>query len=102
MPTPQRLAERLDELAGFLEAHPPAARSPFAAQIRTAAREVAASDAHGARRFLALFGGMGSLNDITYHPANGNAAGLEEAARLQARFGERTQAAYDLARDLLP
>jgi len=36
----------------------------WAASVRKAADEVANSDAHGLERFLGLFGGMGSLNDL--------------------------------------
>lgn len=39
----------------------------WAAHVRRSADEVARSDAHGLVRFLGLFGGMGSLNDLILH-----------------------------------
>ena len=39
----------------------------WAAHVRASADEVANSDAHGLRRFLGLFGGVGSLNDLILH-----------------------------------
>ena len=39
----------------------------WADHVRRAADEVATSDAHGVQRFLRLFGGMGSLNDLVLH-----------------------------------
>lgn len=39
----------------------------WAAHVRRAADEVSNSDAHGVERFLGLFGGMGSLNDLVLH-----------------------------------
>ncbi|HWA61161.1 MAG TPA: hypothetical protein VG939_07290 [Caulobacteraceae bacterium] len=39
----------------------------WADHVRRAADEVAKSDAHGVQRFLGLFGGMGSLNDLVLH-----------------------------------
>lgn len=39
----------------------------WANHVRRAADEVAQSDAHGVRRFLGSFGGMGSLSDLVLH-----------------------------------
>ena len=50
----QRHLEQNDEL--FWSAH-----------VEKAADEVARSDAYGVSRFLGLFGGMGSLNDLVLH-----------------------------------
>src|SRR4051794_31538121 len=47
-----------------LERHLDAYECFWAEQVRCAADEVANSDAHGVRRFLGFFGGMGSLNDL--------------------------------------
>lgn len=50
-----------------LEAHLEHFDGFWAGHVRRAADEVAKSDAHGVQRFLALFGGMGSLNDVVLH-----------------------------------
>ena len=42
----------------------------LSAGLARAATELAASDAHGLRRLLALYGGMGSLNDVPLSPAD--------------------------------
>jgi hypothetical protein len=47
-----------------LQRHLEAFDSFWADQVRKAADEVSNSDAHGVQRFLGLFGGMGSLNDL--------------------------------------
>jgi hypothetical protein len=39
----------------------------WADHVRRAADDVAKSDAHGVRRFLGLFAGAGSLNDLVLH-----------------------------------
>ena len=97
----ERLERLLDALADFLEASPPAPSDFFARKVRASADEVRRRDANGLRRFLDLHGGMGSLNDTYYHPANGNAASDREAEELQARFDELDRQAWQLAHDLL-
>jgi hypothetical protein len=47
-----------------LECHLQEFESFWATNVRRAADEVANSDAYGLERFLAFFGGMGSLNDL--------------------------------------
>jgi hypothetical protein len=61
------------------------------------ARRIRRSDAYGLIDFIQAFGGMGSLNDIYFHPENANAATLEEAERLNAWFEDASEQAYVLA-----
>lgn len=77
-----------------LELHLAGHNAFWADHVRRAADEVAQSDAHGVARFLGLFGGMGSLNDLVLHQ-NGNPLHAEND-RLEAL---RTRA-WDLAHAL--
>jgi hypothetical protein len=43
---------------------------------------------------------MGSLNDVYFHPANGNAENQDEAQQLNRRFGSLINEAYELATEL--
>ena len=54
-PEVQSLLDAMRELEAFLKAH----NAFWAANVERAADEVAKSDAHGLRRFLGYFGGMG-------------------------------------------
>lgn len=47
-----------------LQTHLDTCNDFWAAKVERAADEVANSDAHGLQRFLSLFGGAGSLNDL--------------------------------------
>lgn len=59
-PDVQALLAAMTDLEEFLGRHD----KFWADHVRRAADEVAKSDAHGLKRFLGLFGGMGSLNDL--------------------------------------
>lgn len=74
-----------------------AGRNDFwAEQVRAAADEVARSDAHGLQRFLELFGGMGSLNDLVLHQDGKLLSGEnDELDRLRERAWELAQAVRD-------
>jgi len=72
------------------------ARSQWAQKVAVAIREVENGDAHGARRFLEMHGGMGSLNDSLL-----DAAGDEEARRLNLRLRELDERAWSLASALV-
>lgn len=62
-PEVEALLVAMRELEEFLSRHD----KFWADHVRRAADEVAKSDAHGLKRFLGLFGGMGSLNDLVLH-----------------------------------
>jgi hypothetical protein len=45
-------------------------------------------DGYGLDHVLGAFGGMGSLNDVVIHPANGNPIAAEDVDRVNRRLGE--------------
>jgi hypothetical protein len=64
------LIETLDELRGLLRGH----REEFWADwVDRDVEKLRGDDGEGARHFLSALGGMGSLNDVYFHPFNGNA-----------------------------
>jgi Domain of unknown function (DUF6966) len=83
----------LRELAQFLEDHPPSPNDVFAPQIRESLREIEHGDVHGIRRFLRLFGGMGSLNDLVFYDQEDEA----ENAHLAERFDVLKERAWSMA-----
>lgn len=92
-----RLADALDELAQFLAAH----SAPFWADwISKDAARVRQGDGYGVTNFLSAFGGMGSLNDLLFTPANGNASSVAEGNELQDRFDRLCGDAWSLAEAL--
>jgi hypothetical protein len=52
------------------------------------------------RHFLEAFGGMGSLNDVYFHPVNGNAKSKEEGWQITLHFRELKTEAFRLANEL--
>jgi hypothetical protein len=49
---------------------------------------------------LTAYGGIGSLNDVAFHPLNGNARNEAEADSLNRTFTDLSGEAYGLARAL--
>lgn len=92
-PEVQTLLDAMRALEKHLSAHD----AFWAEKVRRAADEVAASDAHGLRRFLGLFGGMGSLNDLVLH-RDGQPLG-KETMQLDALTSEAWRLAQDLGRE---
>jgi hypothetical protein len=95
-PTVDQLHAALIEVATFLEER----SLPGADEVHRSAREVAHSDAHGARRYLDLNRGRAPL-DIYFSPVNGNAANEAEANELQQRYDALSSRASALATALL-
>lgn len=93
-PTVEDLRKALDDVGSFLERH----SLPHVAEVRKAEREVAASDAHGLRRYLALHR---ALLDVYFSPVNGNARDEREAERLQSELERLHRHAFELANALL-
>lgn len=87
-PEVQSLLNAMRALEAFLIDHD----DFWAANVRRAADEIAKSDAHGLQRFLGLFGGMGSLNDLVlYHdgvPLAGENVQLASLTRKAWRLAE--------------
>lgn len=63
-PDVQALSTALHELEAYLRIHD---GPHWASQVARCATWVDASDHYGVQRFLGLFGGMGSLNDLVLH-----------------------------------
>jgi len=57
-------------------------------------------DPEGVRHFLAAFGGMGSLNDVTLSRPDDGPVGRWRGARRYRRFRELAEAGWSLAREL--
>jgi hypothetical protein len=49
-------------------------------------------DGYGLVHFRRAFGGSGSLSDVYFHPANGNAESEDEGRRLNTRFSRSSRA----------
>jgi hypothetical protein len=92
-PEVQALLDDLRSLERLLARHD----EFWAAHIRASADEIAHSDAHGLRRLLGLFGGMGSLNDLVLQ--QGGTPLLAENDELDALRTSAWEKAYALRRE---
>ncbi|WP_329562008.1 DUF6966 domain-containing protein [Kitasatospora sp. NBC_01266] len=54
-------------------------------------------DDEGIRHFLSAFGGMGSLNDLIIHPANGHPVSADQVDAVNDQFQRLKSEAYGLA-----
>lgn len=93
-PTVEDLHAALGDVLAFLERH----SLPEADQVQKARQEVAASDAHGARRYLWM---NRTLLDIYFSPVNGNAGDAREGDRLNDEWRALHHRASTLAEELL-
>jgi hypothetical protein len=94
------LADSIERLARFLRDQN---ESFWADKLDQDAVWIRKDDAYGVDRFLGLFGGMGSLNDLVFHPLNGNCEEGEEAdlnEQFQGLRLEAWQRAQDARHDL--
>jgi hypothetical protein len=91
-PEVQALLDAMRALEAFLSDQ----NEFWSENVRRAADEVANSDAHGLRRFLGHFGGMGSLNDLVLH-RDGGALGWENI-----QLASLVRKAWRLAEELRP
>jgi len=57
-------------------------------------------DFYGVEHFLSALGGMGSLNDIVFHPLNGDELTEKETKSVNADFQNLLDQAYSLAKTL--
>jgi hypothetical protein len=78
-----RLAQAMDELAEFLREQ---RQRRWADWVASDSATIRRGDGRGVIHFLAAFGGMGSLGDLLFSPANGNSVSDQEAALLNARL----------------
>jgi hypothetical protein len=71
-----RLIEALEETASLLRRR---GSSEWAASLDSSRLRIVNHDRDGFDQLLGVFGGMGSLNDLVFHPLNGNASGNNPA-----------------------
>lgn len=88
----QRLADRLDQFALFLRKH---GETRWAEWIDADAERIRSGDYDAVDHFLSAFGGMGSINDLTF-PDPG---GMEYRALWQTR-DDIAEPAYALAKEI--
>jgi hypothetical protein len=94
------LADSIERLSRFLRDHN---ESFWADKLDQDAVWIRRDDAYGLDRFLALFGGMGSLDDLVFHPENENYEEGEQVAlneELQALRLDALRLAEDARHDL--
>ena len=78
----------------------------WAAWLSENRERIANHDRYGVEHLLTAFGGMGSLNDVVFHPMNGNASGEDidgwdnaELAALRGKlFADATALRWELDR----
>ena len=94
------LVAALDEASSLLDGH---GAFRWAGMLRQLRVRVAAGDRWALGQLLSMFGGMGSLNDLVFHPVNGNSVtgqDAEDNERLQRLCGVMRREARALQRDL--
>ena len=91
------LATLLDQTVELLKAH---GEEHWADWLEADARAIRARDGWGLEHFLAAFGGSGSLRDLVFHPANGNASSPEDGRAATEQLDELLTEAYPIASDL--
>jgi len=92
-----RLVTILEEMTNLLADHSERNWADWIAQDIAWIRQ---GDGYGVLHFLSAFGGMGSLNDVVFHPLNGNVATTLEARPINERFQALKSEAYLLATSL--
>ena len=93
----EKLYQTLRQLESILRKHN---RSNWAQWLAKDASCIERDDFYGVEHFLSAFGGMGSLNDIVFHPLNGDKLTEAESKRVNEEFSELKSQAYDLANTL--
>jgi hypothetical protein len=89
-----RLVTVLEEMVKLLADH---SERAWAESIAKDIAWIRRGDGYGVLHLLSAFGGMGSLNDVVFHPMNGNLATTAEAGPVNERFQTLKSEAYLLA-----
>lgn len=71
----EQLARLIHDAATLLDRYD---REHWATWLRDDLARIRAGDAHGVSHLLRAYGGMGSINDIMIHPANGDDVSIRE------------------------
>jgi len=93
-----RLLAGLDEGIALLDQH---GESHWAGWMRTVRAEVQMHDAHGLRRLLQAYGGMGSFNDLVLAHMNGHQIDKEQERRVNERLDALRSGLHSQATALL-
>ncbi len=76
-------------------------RDKWAQWMAESRRQIEAHDTNGLEHLLGAFGGMGSFNDVVFHPMNGDDFGVEEIDRLNRENAALSDAIYADAKALV-
>jgi hypothetical protein len=93
-----RLLARLDEGVALLDEH---GESHWARWMHTVRAEVQMHDAHGLRRLLQAYGGMGSFNDVVLTNLNGHQFDTKQERIANERLDALRSSMYSDATGLL-
>ena len=75
-------------------------RTHWANWLSKDAKWIDNGDFYGVEHFLSALGGMGSLNDVTFHPLNGDELTEDESRQVNQEFRKLISQAYELANNL--
>lgn len=92
---PNRIVQLLRECSNTLALY---GRSGWSTWLAEDADKIEKGDEYGYEHFLSGFGGMGSLNDVVFHPLNGDDIPKEKINWVNEEFQSSLYEASDLAR----
>ena len=93
-PLTSQLIDRLEVLAEILSTYE---ETHWLHQIELSIQSLKENNFGGISRLLGLFGGMGSLNDLTIHPLNGHKILDDEIDDINDQLRDLLSNIYDLA-----
>lgn len=91
------LVEKTTELVSLLREF---RADPWTDRVASGLQLIEAGDSQGLDRILALFGGMGSLNDLTIHPMNQHLIAEENVGEANDRLDSLRATVFSTARSL--
>lgn len=92
-----RLLAALADASDLLDGH---GEHRWARWLATDRDRIERGDGYGLDHLLSAYGGMGSLTDVMFSPANGNAANTDEGTRATEELRRLTSAIHEDARAL--
>jgi hypothetical protein len=96
-PEVERLAIFVDAVSSLLHTY---GEEHWSAWLSQDASRMHNFDRYGLQPLLYAFGGMGSINDLLLHPANGHKAPETDVDRVNEELRSLLSQVYDLARKL--